>query len=253
MRMLRKGRYIARLAETPAEVEKAQHLRHFCFFGGEGLDADHFDAICRHLLVEDAAGRLLGCCRVLLLPDAGQIGRSYSAQVYGLSRLARFPGPVAEVGRFCLHPEARDPEILRLAWAALTRIVDQTGTRLLFGCSSFPGTDPEAHAESLALLAQRHLGPDDWRPSVKAAQSVPLPGGGPVDPRHALAGLPPLLRSYLAMGGWVSDHAVIDRGLGTLHVFTGLEVARVPPSRARLLRELAAEGAAPVDEGASGL
>jgi hypothetical protein len=33
----------------------------------------------------------------------------------------------------------------------------------------------------------------------------------------------------------VSDHAVVDRHLNTLHAFTGLEVRR-PPGRARLLR-----------------
>jgi putative hemolysin len=51
--------------------------------------------------------------------------------------------------------------------------------------------------------------------------------------------MPPLLRSYLAMGGWVSDHAVVDRDLGTLHVFTALEIAALPPARARRLRALA--------------
>jgi putative hemolysin len=48
--------------------------------------------------------------------------------------------------------------------------------------------------------------------------------------------MPPLLRSYLAMGGWVSDHAVVDRDLGTLHVFTGLEIGAIPAARARQLR-----------------
>jgi putative hemolysin len=48
--------------------------------------------------------------------------------------------------------------------------------------------------------------------------------------------MPPLLRSYLAMGGWVSDHAVVDTDLGTLHVFTGLEIRRVPQARALTLR-----------------
>jgi len=56
---------------------------------------------------------------------------------------------------------------------------------------------------------------------------------------HARQQIPPLLRSYLAMGGWVSDHAVIDRQMNTLHVFTGLEIAAIPPNRARLLRTLA--------------
>jgi putative hemolysin len=51
--------------------------------------------------------------------------------------------------------------------------------------------------------------------------------------------MPPLLRSYLMMGGWVSDHAVIDAELDTLHVFTGVEIARVPEARARLLRRAA--------------
>ena len=48
--------------------------------------------------------------------------------------------------------------------------------------------------------------------------------------------MPPLLRTYLMMGGWVSDHAVIDRDLGTLHVFTGVEIKGVPEGRVRALR-----------------
>ena len=43
------------------------------------------------------------------------------------------------------------------------------------------------------------------------------------------------------MGGWVSDHAVIDRDLDTLHVFTGLAIAAIPPHRAAALRALAAD------------
>jgi hypothetical protein len=42
------------------------------------------------------------------------------------------------------------------------------------------------------------------------------------------------------MGRWVSDHAVIDHDLGTLHVFTGVEIAAIPPARARALRAIAA-------------
>ena len=53
------------------------------------------------------------------------------------------------------------------------------------------------------------------------------------DARRAMLTMPPLLRSYLAMGGWVSDHAVVDRDLDTLHVFTGLEIGAIPPARAR--------------------
>ena len=37
-------------------------------------------------------------------------------------------------------------------------------------------------------------------------------------------GLPPLLKFYLRLGGKVSDHAVIDRDLDTLHVFTYVDL-----------------------------
>jgi putative hemolysin len=55
--------------------------------------------------------------------------------------------------------------------------------------------------------------------------------------------MPPLLKTYLMMGGWVSDHAVIDRQMNTLHVFTGVEIVAIPETRKRLLRAVA--GAAP--------
>jgi putative hemolysin len=50
--------------------------------------------------------------------------------------------------------------------------------------------------------------------------------------------MPPLLKTYLMMGGWVSDHAVVDAQMNTLHVFTGVEIGSIPPARKRLLRAL---------------
>lgn len=81
----------------------------------------------------------------------------------------------------------------------------------------------------------------EHRPGRKAPEIVDFPVlVGPVTDRRAgLAGLPPLLRTYLGMGGWVSDHAVVDRDLDTLHVFTCVEVDKVPPARAASLRAVA--------------
>lgn len=55
--------------------------------------------------------------------------------------------------------------------------------------------------------------------------------------------MPPLLKTYLLMGGWVSDHAVIDPHMNTLHVFTGVETKAIPESRKRLLRAVTAGAA----------
>ncbi|MEQ8292000.1 MAG: GNAT family N-acyltransferase [Roseovarius sp.] len=244
--MFRKGRYSTRVAETEADIRAAQRLRFAAFKQGEdvpGIDADEFDDICTHILVEESGtGRLVCCFRMLPLTGGSEIGRSYSAQFYELSALKEFEGPMVEMGRFCIHPDARDPDILRVAWGAMTRFVDENGVEMLFGCSSFKGTDAELYADAFAMLKDRHLAPRRWLPRVKApsvfrfAQKLRL---RKPDAKLAMLGMPPLLRTYLLMGGWVSDHAVVDRQMNTLHVFTGLEIAAIPPTRKRLLRATA--------------
>jgi len=242
-------RYVARFAGGPADVRAAQWLRYRCFIDGttaasryEGRDRDVFDDGCRHVLIEDQRnGELVCCFRILPLRDGSEIDQCYAAQYYELSALRDFPGRMLEMGRFCVAPDCSDPDILRTAWAAMTRFVDQEQVALLFGCSSFRGTDADEYLDAFAMLKERHLAPKRWLPKVKApdvfrfARRLRKP-----DATRALLTMPPLLRSYLAMGGWVSDHAVVDRDLGTLHVFTGLEIATISPARARLLRNTAA-------------
>jgi putative hemolysin len=255
---LLKARYRARLAESEADVRRAQALRYRTFRAGPDapavpagvpvpppgpatpVDADRFDAVCRHVLVEEVrTGRLVCCFRFLPLHDGSEIGRSYSAQYYNLKALESFKGPMIEMGRFCVDPAYRDPDIIRAAWSAMTRYVDENGVELLFGCSSFHGTDADYYHDAFALLAERHLAPKRWLPRVKAprvfryARKLRLKKPDLV---LALRRMPPLLRTYLHMGGWVSDHAVIDSDLNTLHVFTGVEIKAVPKKRARLLR-----------------
>ncbi|MBR9653264.1 GNAT family N-acetyltransferase [Thalassovita aquimarina] len=242
MLSLKKGRYNTRLAKTAEDVEAAQRLRHLSFHGTDGLDVDGFDAVCVHVLVEESkTGRLVCCFRILPLSGGSEIGRSYSAQYYELSGLKDFEGPMVEMGRFCIHPEVRDPDILRVAWGAMTRYVDDNEVEMLFGCSSFHGTDEKEYLDAFAMLKERHLAPKRWLPRVKAPQVFRF--GQKLrrkpDAKQAMLRMPPLLRTYLLMGGWVSDHAVVDRNMNTLHVFTGLEINAIPPARKRLLRGVA--------------
>jgi len=329
MKPLRRGRLVARLAETEADVTRAQALRWRAFRarsaacgqaeGAQPLDQDAFDERCLHLLVEDAEqpGHLLACARVLPLASGAEIAGTYTAQYYDLRRLSRYPGAMLEVGRFCTRPGNTDPEVLRTALGGLARLAEARGVSMLFGASSFSGTDPAPYAGAFAHLARNHLAPPRWMPAPKArevvryaglhrwrvtpvggavaaafgalasaadrlfdvlqrlvapvpgglrvgaaagalavarhapplavASPIPAPGAPPPATPPALPALamPPLLRSYLILGGWVSDHAVIDRDLATLHVFTALEIAAIPPGRARLLRALALDQGAP--------
>lgn len=238
--VLRKGPYEARPCLGARDLAAALALRARCFRGGED-DRDAHDDLCEQVVIEDRrTGRIACTFRLLRLRDGGEIHRSYAARFYGLEALRAYPAPMLELGRFCIAPEQADADLLRVAWGALTRHVDAFGVGMLFGCSSFAGTDARRHREAFALLGRRHLAPVGWRPGVKAPEIVSLMDAeAAADPRRAASALPPLLRTYLAMGGWVSDHAVCDRDLGTFHVFTGLEVAAIPPSRARALRLVA--------------
>jgi putative hemolysin len=142
------------------------------------------------------------------------------------------------MGRFCIHPDWSDPDILRVAWGAMAQFVDEEDVELLFGCSSFVGVDTKAYLDAFAMLKERHLAPKRWLPQVKAPNVFRFARRLRCKPdaKRAMLTMPPLLRTYLVMGGWVSDHAVVDRDLNTLHVFTGLEIKAIPPARARLLR-----------------
>ena len=241
--MLRRGRYQARFAETESDVQAAQALRHRCFGrpgDGGGLDRDAFDALCHHVLVEEIrTGQLVCCFRLLPLAGGAEIGDSYSAQYYELSALEAFDGPMVEMGRFCIAPDQRDADILRVAWGAMTRFVDRHGVEMLFGCSSFAGTEAAEYLDTFDMLAERHLAPSRWIPRVKAPKVFSFAGLRGGDGKAGLKRMPPLLRTYLAMGGWVSDHAVVDEHMNTLHVFTGLEIRAIPAARARALRAVA--------------
>ena len=246
-----RGRYRVRFTRAPADVEAAQRLRHRVFIAGRpgaarggdrdrGLDRDAFDARCTHVLIEEAATGALACCfRMMHLATGDEIEASYSAQYYELSALRDYPGPMVEMGRFCVDPAHSGPDVLRVAWAAMTGYVEENGVQLLFGCSSFEGVEAGAYMDAFAYLRARHLAPRRWLPRIKAPRVfrfARLARWRRPDVKQAMRRMPPLLRSYLAMGGWVSDHAVIDNDLGTLHVFTGVEIKRVPKRRRRLLR-----------------
>lgn len=236
---LKKGRYAARQAAGSADIIAAQQLRARCF--GLTSDADAFDDRCTHILIYRSGDNTLVCCFRMMPLTGATISRSYSAQYYELSALEAFDGKMVEMGRFCVDPAAADPDILRVAWGAMTAYVDEENVALLFGCSSFSGTETTEYVDAFAMLKARHLAPKRWLPRVKAPKVFKYAARlrRKPDVKKAMLRMPPLLRTYLMMGGWVSDHAVVDDKMNTLHVFTGVEIGAIPPARKKLLRAVA--------------
>lgn len=226
---------VSRLGLPPPAV---LDLRSQVFRKGLVSDLDAQDAFCHHLSLQDGP-TVLASCRLRFFPPDSPLTESYCAQFYDLGDL-RSAKPSLEIGRFCLSPLVRNPDVLRLIWGGIARILLENQIGFLLGCSSFQGADPQRHLAALSRLAQDHLAPKAIWPKAECPHfDLTKLVGQPFDQQAAQAGLPPLLRSYLGMGAWVSQGAVLDHQIDTLHLFTGLDLAQVPPARWRMLKALA--------------
>ena len=233
---LRAGPLGVRLAADAAEVDAGQALRFRVFYGelgasadpataALGRDRDAFDPIADHLLVIDHARgegpeAVVGTYRLIRQEAVARIGHFYSASEYDISAIERFPGRVMELGRSCVDAGYRNRAVMQLLWRGIAAYVFHHRIDLMFGCASLPGTDPDALAVELTYLFEHHLAPPELRPRALPARYVEMRrlSPGTVDRRQALGLLPPLIKGYLRLGGFVGDGAVIDRQFNTTDV-----------------------------------
>jgi L-ornithine Nalpha-acyltransferase len=239
---IRSGEWELRTARDPGELGQLLALRARCLRGDPAIDdSDRHDADCLHLWIGRPGNPPLATLRLQHHATTASLLAGYSAEFFDLRPLAAAPGTTLELGRLCLHPQEAQASMMRLVWTAIARLVERTGAERMIGCTSLIGADPAAHRAVLGQLATRHLGPAELRPRAGTAEAFSIAGL----PAAGRARLPPILRGYMALGGWVSDMVVIDRHLDTCLVFTCVEVARMPESRRRLLHSLGACDAAP--------
>ncbi|MCC1481507.1 GNAT family N-acetyltransferase [Roseibaca sp. Y0-43] len=231
------GRLTLRAVRSDSDMAQVADLRKVRFRDNKSADLDAFDPLCTHLLITEAGGSCALACARLRLLAGPEMDRGYSAQFYDLAPLVEAGMRALELGRICIADERRhDPDILRILLCGIAAFSEAQAVDLLIGCASFKGDAPTRHGAALGLLRARHIGPHHLRPRKRDPLAFDLPAPGPLaEQKAALQSVPPLLRMYLGMGGWVSDHAVRDPALDTLHVFTAVEIARIPPGRKRLL------------------
>jgi putative hemolysin len=226
---------IVRLARTAEEVEAAQGLRYRVFYDEMGArptpemaivrrDFDEFDAVCDHLLVIDGAlgdgpAGVVGTYR-LQQRESQRFTHFYSASEYDLGKIVAFPGRVLELGRSCVDAGHRTKAVMQLLWQGLASYVLSRKIDLMFGCASLPGTDPQALALPLSYLYHFHLAPAELRPRAlpQLYTRMDILPSNAVGLKRAVAELPPLVKGYLRLGGFVGDGAVIDRQFNTTDV-----------------------------------
>jgi putative hemolysin len=231
-----------RLAATAAEIDEAQALRYRVFCeelgaamgsGAGGRDVDAFDAACDHLVILDHAarpgGEVVGTYRLLRRSVAERRGGFYTASEFDVAPLLSRPGELLELGRSCVARSHRSRATMQLLWRGISAYVLRHEVTLMFGCASLPGTDVDALAPALAYLHRDHLAPPELRARALPGLRVPMDRSpaGPAsaelaaagfEPRAAVALLPPLLKGYLRVGGFVGDGAVVDEAFKTTDV-----------------------------------
>ena len=242
---LRSGVLTVRLALSPREIDAAQALRYAVFYEEMGArpdavtratsrDRDRFDDVATHLVVIDETAVDLPCgviatYRLIDHEAATRAGGFYSAAEFDLAPLLDSGTRLLELGRSCVHARYRSGAVMQLLWRGIAEYIHVRGIDLMFGCASLPGTDPDLLADQLAFLGHSHLAPDGLRPRALPGRFVELrrKPADAFDARQAFLGLPPLVKGYLRLGGWVGDGAVIDTQFNTTDVAIVLRTGQV--------------------------
>lgn len=237
-----------RLARSASEIDAAQAVRYKVFVEemkaqvGADLDrrkrdVDSWDAICDHLLVLDTAiegdpeDQIVGTYRLLRQDVAERSGGFYSASEFDVGALlARHPSKrFMELGRSCVLPDYRTKRTVELLWQGNWAYALRYGVDAMFGCGSFPGTVPAEHALALSFLHHNILARDEWavgaRPELhRTMDMMPVEA---INPKKALAALPPLIKGYMRLGAMVGDGAVVDHAFRTTDVLIVLPISNI--------------------------
>jgi len=256
------GSYRLRLAQTVEDRNAACRLR-FKVFNIElgeglessyqtGLDTDHFDLFCEHLLVEDkATRRIVGTYRMQSGATAARNLGYYSEQEFSFAPYEPLRPGILELGRAAIDREHRTPEVLTLLWRGIAQYATNMGLRYLIGCSSLTSKDP-AEGWQMYRQLEHYRVPPEFETEPTAAYACPTEQlGAQAQPSPSLPDssvplsspdqvkVPKLLKTYLAIGARIGGPPAWDREFGTIDFLTLLDLHLVSPSaRNRFLAPL---------------
>ena len=248
----RLGSLEVRLAHSKSDVKRAQKLRYRVFYkNGTAIadaptmlarrDKDSFDKICDHLLVVDHAApltasgkqKIAGTYRLLRQHVAEAHSGFYSNSEYDVDSLvARHQGlRFLELGRSCVLPPYRNKRTVELLWHGIWTYVLRNKIDAMLGCASLEGTDPDKLALPLSFLHHNALAPEEWRARALPSRYVEMNrmAKADINPKAALLSLPPLVKGYLRLGGFIGEGAVVDHQFGTTDVLVVLPVSVISP------------------------
>jgi putative hemolysin len=228
-----RANYRLRLATCEKDVRAAQLLR-FVVFNlelREGLeqsyatclDADAYDAICDHLLVEDVkTGEVIGTYRLQTGRRAMENRGYYSAQEFDFTPYEPLREQMVELGRACVHSGHRNLIVLSLLWKGIASYVTARSCRYLVGCSSLTSQDASVGMAAYGQL-QRYLVREEFRTN-------PLPQFACRADERAVPApkIPKLLTAYLTLGAKICGPPALDQEFKTIDFLTFMDLHTMP-------------------------
>ncbi|WP_115939305.1 GNAT family N-acetyltransferase [Aestuariispira insulae] len=235
-----------RLAEDEADLVAAQTLRYKIFYDemgaqpsdaciAAGLDMDSYDPVCDHLLVIDldrsqpGVPCVVGTYRLLRASVAERTTGFYTDAEFDLGGLKDYPGEIMELGRSCIDAAYRKSGAMQLLWSGIAQYIYRNNVDIMFGCGSIHGTDLEQAKLVMSYLHHYHMAPKNLRPVAQESRFIDmnLMKKDTIDTALAQSQMPPLLKGYLRLGGYVGKGAVIDHEFNTIDVCVVVETANV--------------------------
>jgi putative hemolysin len=127
----------------------------------------------------------------------------------------------------------------------------------MFGCASLPGIDPDALSVPLSYLYYYYLAPPALRAVAVPSRHIEMRRTAQdlIDPAAAMLQVPPLLKAYLRIGGFIGDGAVIDHQFQTTDVCIIVKTELITGKYARHYQPMARENPATANgvEASSGI
>ena len=236
------AQYAVRLARSPAEIHAAQTLR-FQVFNLElneglahsyatGRDADPYDAVCDHLIVEHLpTGQIVGTYRLQMGGSAAKNLGYYCEQEFFFGVYEPHRQQIVELGRACVDRQHRNLVVLGMLWKGIADYARERGGRYLMGCSSLTSQEPAAGASAYSELCRKYLADPSWR-----TQPLPTHECSLAVVTEEPVAIPKLLRAYLTVGAKICGPPALDRHFQTIDFLTWLDLEMLSPAaRARFL------------------
>ena len=134
-----------------------------------------------------------------------------------------------ELGRSCVDKNYRDGKTMQLLWTFIAQYVNRYNIKIMFGCASFPGVDPDVHRAALSYLHFKYLAPLSIRPIALKERFIKMEDseGSENNFKKFLTSIPPLIKGYIRLGAFVGDGAVIDYEFNTTDVCIVLPTKKI--------------------------